>query len=162
MVSGARALGAGTPAWTKHKFRELGFSNQYVDNFSDLVIDVDGDGYPDVASVSWFAKKIAWWRNPGPSTSSGQARSAMWQEAPIHSGFNVEFAILADMNNDGKAHEIVAQENGTGQRGTIACGQSGGARAPSKEGWVRHEVSDRSTATASAPVTSMATSGPTS
>ncbi len=24
------------PEWTKHRFRELGFSNQYVDNFSDL------------------------------------------------------------------------------------------------------------------------------
>ncbi len=35
--------------------------------------------------------------------------------APIHEGFNVEFATLADMDNDGKANEIVAQENGTGQ-----------------------------------------------
>ena len=53
------------PAWTKHRFRELGFSNQYIDDFSDLVIDVDADGYPDVVSVSWFAKQVAWWRNPG-------------------------------------------------------------------------------------------------
>ena len=44
------------PAWTKHRFRELGFSNQYIDDFSDLVIDVDADGSPDVVSVSWFAK----------------------------------------------------------------------------------------------------------
>src|SRR5262245_12410749 len=35
-------------AWTKHRFRELGFSNQYIDNFSDLAIDVDSDGYPDI------------------------------------------------------------------------------------------------------------------
>ncbi len=27
--------GAGTPAWTKHKFRELDFSNNYIDGFSD-------------------------------------------------------------------------------------------------------------------------------
>ena len=54
-----------TKKWTPHRFRELGFSNQYIDNFSDLVVDVDGDDYPDVASVSWFAKRVAWWRNPG-------------------------------------------------------------------------------------------------
>jgi hypothetical protein len=99
------------PGWTKHRFRELGFSNQYVDNFSDLPVDVDSDGYPDIVSVSWFAKKVAWWKNPGKG-GSGQS---FWKETTINSGFNVEFAILADMDNDGKANEIVAQENGTGQ-----------------------------------------------
>ena len=94
--------------WIPHRFRELGFSNQYIDNFSDLIVDVDGDDYPDVASVSWFAKRVAWWRNPGKAGGE-------WKLAPIHEGFNVEFAILADMDNDGKANEIVAQENGTGQ-----------------------------------------------
>lgn len=114
------------PKWTKHPFRELGFSNQYIDNFSDLAIDVDGDTYPDVVSVSWFAKKIAWWRNPGKN-------GGVWKEASIHSGFNVEFAILADIDNDGRAHEIVAQENGTGQA-YYQLQQSQ---------WIRHAVSDR-------------------
>jgi VCBS repeat protein len=114
------------PAWTKHRFRELGFSNQYIDNFSDLAVDVDGDLYPDIVSVSWFAKKVAWWRNPGKAGGS-------WTEAPINSGFNVEFAILADLDNDGKANEVVAQENGTGQAWYEA--RSGT--------WVRHAVSDR-------------------
>jgi len=124
------------PGWAKHRFRDLGFSNQYIDNFSDLPIDVDADGYPDLVSVSWFAKKIAWWKNPGPSTRSGQAlstRSGLWKETAINTGFNVEFAILADVDNDGKAHEIVAQENGTGQ-----------SWYEIKNGtWVKHVVSDR-------------------
>jgi hypothetical protein len=113
--------------WTRHRFRELGFSNNYIDNFSDLTVDVDGDGYPDLVSVSWFAKQIAWWRNPG------KARG-LWKEAPINVGFNVEFAIVADVDNDGKAHEIVAQENGTGQSWyEIRNGT-----------WIKHGVSDRS------------------
>ena len=58
-----RALVRG-PSWTKHKFRELGFSNNYIDDFSDLPVDVDGDGYPDIATVTWFAKKVSWFRNP--------------------------------------------------------------------------------------------------
>jgi hypothetical protein len=114
------------PAWTKHRFRELGFSNNYVDNFSDLTVDVDADGYPDVISVAWFAKKIAWWRNPGKAGGE-------WKEAPINTGFNVEFAILADVDNDGRAHEIVAQENGTGQSWYEIRNKA----------WVRHVVSDR-------------------
>src|SRR5262245_55930355 len=86
------------PSWTKHKFRDLNFTNNYYDNFSDLPVDVDGDGYPDLVRVTWFAKKISWWKNPGRATSSP------WQEADIHTGFNIEFAVLADMDNDGKAN----------------------------------------------------------
>jgi FG-GAP-like repeat len=137
--------------WRKHRFRELGFSNQYIDNFSDLALDVDADGYPDIVSVSWFAKKVAWWRNPGKAGGE-------WKEATINSGFNVEFAILADVDNDGKAHEVVAQENGTGQswyevsargpseaRSGRASASGGGAPRAlvDDKGWIKHVISDR-------------------
>src|SRR4029079_1997434 len=101
------------PSWTKHRFRELTFTNTYYDNFSDLPVDVDGDGYPDLVRVTWFAKKISWWRNPGTSTGkvrptgtpgAGPSRGVFagvtigladpeWQESDIHTGFNIEFAI---------------------------------------------------------------------
>ena len=115
------------PAWRAHHFRDLDFRQQYIDSFSDLAVDADGDGYADIVSVSWFAKKVSWWRNPG------RAPGGRWTESSIHQGFNVEFAILADMDNDGKAHEIVAQENGTGQAWYEA---RNGA-------WLPHVVSDR-------------------
>lgn len=115
------------PAWTAHRFRELNFQSQYIDNFSDLPVDADADGFPDIVSVSWFGKRVAWWRNPGRA-------GGLWKEGVIHEGFNVEFAILADMDNDGKSNEILAQENGTGQ-----------AWYEAKNGaWVAHVVSDRS------------------
>jgi FG-GAP-like repeat len=116
----------GPAVWTKHRFRELGFSNNYIDNFSDLSVDVDADGYPDVVSVSWYAKKVAWWRNPGKAGGA-------WRESAIHAGFNVEFAVLADMDNDGRAQEVVAQENGTGQAWYEVRDKA----------WVAHVVSDR-------------------
>ena len=118
------------PAWMKHRFRELGFSNQYIDNFSDLVIDVDRDDYPDVVSVSWFAKKVAWWRNPGKGGLPGKE---FWKDATIHDGFNIEFALLVDLDNDGKAQEVLAQENGTGQAWYEVKDKA----------WVPHVVSDR-------------------
>src|SRR4029450_6113639 len=40
---------AGAPAWTRHPSRELGFSTNYIDNFSDLPVDVDGGGFVGVA-----------------------------------------------------------------------------------------------------------------
>jgi hypothetical protein len=128
------------PRWTKHRFRELGFSNNYVDAFSDLAIDVDADGYADVATVSWFSRKISWYRNPGKIASkaagvrsSGSLGFQPWVETVINSGFNVEFAVLADIDNDGRAHEILAQENGTGQSWYEVR----------QKQWVKHVVSDR-------------------
>ena len=117
------------PAATKHRFREVGFSGNYIDSFSLMPIDVDLDGYTDLVDVSWFAKKIAWWRNPGRG-----AGDALWKESPINACCNIEFAVMADVDNDGKALEIVAQENGTGQSWYEA-------RAGV---WVTHVISDRS------------------
>ena len=117
------------PAWTKHRFRDVGFSSNYIDSFSVLPVDVDADGYTDIVDVSWFAKKIAWWRNPGRTTGA-----ALWREAIVNACCNVEFAVIADMDNDGRSREIVAQENGTGQSWYEA-------RAGA---WIKHVVSDSS------------------
>ncbi len=94
------------PKWTPHRFREIAFANprtdNYIDNFSDHLIDVNGDGRLDVVSCTWFARKLAWWENPGRGTG-------MWKEHPIDSGFNVEFSFMVDIDNDGKARELLPQ-----------------------------------------------------
>jgi hypothetical protein len=92
------------PRWTKHHFRDLNFANNYIDNFSDLALDVNGDGRTDVISVSWFSRRIAWFENPG-ATRTGSA----WKEHAIDSGSPVEFAFLVDLDNDGRARELLPQ-----------------------------------------------------
>jgi hypothetical protein len=118
-----------SPTWARHKFRELEFTNGYVDAFSDLAIDVDGDGAADIVSASWFSKKLSWWRSPG------RTRRA-WIETPIESGNNVEFAFLVDLDNDGRARELLPQ--------------FGNASAPltwysiRDRAWVKHVVAPKS------------------
>jgi hypothetical protein len=116
------------PDWTRHPFRELNFTNNYVDGFSDLPVDVNGDGYPDIVSVTWFARKISWWKNPG--------KAGPWTETEIDSGFPVEFALLVDLDNDGKALELLPQA-GTTQTPLAWYEAKGGT-------WVKHVVSPQS------------------
>ena len=54
------------PQWTRHAVRDIPFNGSYIDNFSDLPLDVDGDGYTDVVQIAYFARRIVWLRNPGP------------------------------------------------------------------------------------------------
>ena len=90
------------PRWIKHKFRSLPYSNNYIDNFSDLPLDVNGDGRVDIVSCSWFAHRLFWSENPGPGGGE-------WKGHMIETGSPVEFAFLVDLDNDGKAHEVLPE-----------------------------------------------------
>jgi hypothetical protein len=93
------------PSWTKHKIRDIAFNGSYIDNFSDLPIDADGDGYTDIVQIAYFARRIVWLKNPGKSGTN-------WIETEIDSVGPTEFAFLVDLNNDGRAAEILPQFTG--------------------------------------------------
>ena len=90
------------PAWTKHTIRDINWNGQYVDNFTDLPIDVDGDGFVDVVQFGYFANNIVWMKNPGKAGGA-------WTVTEIDKGFPTEFALLVDLDNDGQARELLPQ-----------------------------------------------------
>ncbi len=118
------------PHWAKRPIRTIPVTSGYVDNFSDLPLDVDGDGWMDVIQVGYFARRLVWMKNPGRS-------GAPWTENLIDAIGPTEFAFLVDLDNDGKARELLPQFTSA-------------ARAPLtwyefRDGkWVRHAVSTQS------------------
>ena len=143
------------PAWTKHRIRDIPFNGSYIDNFSDLPIDVDGDGYTDIVQIAYFARRIAWLKNPGKTR-------APWIETEIDAVGPTEFAFLVDLNNDGKALEVLPQFTGaTGapltwyevqdpstradgpRSGQVPSTRADGPRSGQVK-WVKHVVSPRS------------------
>jgi hypothetical protein len=90
------------PKWTKHHFRDIFYTNNYIDDLSTVPLDINGDGRIDMVTVGWFSKKIAWWHNPG-------SIAGKWQEHVIDSGYPIEFQLLVDLDNDGKANEILPE-----------------------------------------------------
>src|SRR5689334_1190351 len=39
------------PDWSKHPLRSINRASGYVDDFSDLPVDVDGDGFIDIVQI---------------------------------------------------------------------------------------------------------------
>lgn len=118
------------PDWTPHQFRKLFFFNNYIDDFSDLPLDVDSDGDIDIITVTWQSQRIFWSENPG-------AGGGLWLEHPVTQGFPTEFAFLVDLDNDGEARELLPQFGGDGPTAWFE------AKGEGKDvEWVRHVVSD--------------------
>lgn len=117
------------PAYQRQPFREFEYANNYVDNFSDLAADFDGDGRTDIVSCAWFGKSLTFWKNPGKA-------KGLWKPQFIQEGFNVEFCFLVDLNNDGKALEVLPQFGGL--TAPMSWYEYQGGK------WVKHEVATKS------------------
>jgi hypothetical protein len=96
------APGTEGPRWIKHKFRDLPYTDFYLEDLSDLAIDVNGDGWVDVVSCSYWSKPLTWWENPGKENKP-------WVEHIIETRSPVEFAFLVDILNTGKAEQLLPQ-----------------------------------------------------
>lgn len=90
------------PDWTKHPLRQIEYSQNYIDDFSDLPVDVDGDGWIDIVQFSYFAHNIVWLKNPGKA-------GGVWKVTEIDNSGPTEFGFLVDLNNDGKALELLPE-----------------------------------------------------
>ena len=60
------------PSWKRHKFRDLDFFDGFLDDFTDLALDVNGDGWPDIISCYGHQRKMVWLENPGGAVGHGK------------------------------------------------------------------------------------------
>jgi hypothetical protein len=93
------------PSWKKHPFRKLFIFNNYLDDFSDLPLDVDSDGDIDIVTAAWGSRKVAWLENPGDGKGE-------WKQHIVDQGSPTEFAFLVDLDNDGVKDEVLPQYGG--------------------------------------------------
>jgi hypothetical protein len=81
----------------------LPFIAGYLEDLGDLAIDVNGDGYPDIVTSSYWESPLSWWENPGKS-------GRPWVKHDIEKNCGgVEFSFLVDILNTGKAQQLLPQ-----------------------------------------------------
>ncbi len=83
------------PDWKKHFVREVKEEGNYFYDFANLPMDVDGDGWVDIANAAWHNKMVFWEKNP-------RKTDAPWEVFPIDTPGNMETALAVDINGDGQ------------------------------------------------------------
>ncbi|UCD50805.1 MAG: HEAT repeat domain-containing protein, partial [Phycisphaerales bacterium] len=83
------------PNWTKHFVRDVKEEGNYHYDFANLPMDVDGDGWTDIANAAWHNKLVFWLRNPG-------ADGGPWELIDVDTPGNMETAMAVDINGDGQ------------------------------------------------------------
>ena len=79
---------------TKTKICDIIYDGNYVHDFSDYPLDVNGDGYPDIITGSWWSDGLFWRENPGKNGGE-------WKTHKIETLSNIETIRYFDIDNCG-------------------------------------------------------------
>jgi hypothetical protein len=115
------------PTWKKHFLRNVEVVRGRPDGYAHQVLDINGDGWPDLVTVNWRTSSLKWIEHPGARLASGKE----WQAHVIAVPGPCETGRLVDLLGDGTPV-------------LLPCGMNFAAwwelrRKPAPE-WIRHEL----------------------
>jgi len=118
------------PRWTPHATRVVPNLGGRFDDYANLPLDMDEDGWLDIVSVNYRSQSLFWIRNPGRG-------NAPWVTHLIDSPGPSETGRLVDMDGDGSLDVL--------PNGTTFAGWYRRERAPTLAGgaaiqWTRQEL----------------------
>jgi len=83
------------PDWKPHHVRNVTRTGTYLNDFSALPLDVNGDGLTDFITCGYFTRNVGWVENPGKSDKD-------WTYHEMDLPGSSEAATLVDLTGDGK------------------------------------------------------------
>ncbi|HZL91805.1 MAG TPA: FG-GAP-like repeat-containing protein, partial [Pirellulaceae bacterium] len=123
------------PKWEKHFLRDVEVIRGRFDDYSNLTLDVKGDGWLDLVSVNYRSQSLFWLEHPGEKIKT--APDTPWQKHVIDTPGPMETGRLHDIDGDGQLDIL---PNGIG----FACwyelvrdSAAGGAKVPR---FVKHDL----------------------
>jgi hypothetical protein len=87
------------PEWKKHFLREVEVIRGRFDDYSNLPLDVNGDGWTDIVSVNYRSKSLFWLEHPGEVIRTKP--ETPWAKHLIDTPGPMETGRLADLDGDG-------------------------------------------------------------
>lgn len=93
--------------WTRHQWRTVQMTGEFVSDCGEWTVDVNHDGSPDIVTAGWITNGLWWYQNPGP-------KGGEWQRHFIADSFDTEGGVFADINGDGKPDVALAHYNHSG------------------------------------------------
>ncbi|MDA2937252.1 alpha/beta fold hydrolase, partial [Acidobacteria bacterium AH-259-A15] len=118
------------PTWKQHFLRDVQMIRGRYDDYSNLPLDVDGDGWTDLVSANYRSRSLYWVRHPGKSLGP-------WERIVIDTPGPMETGRLVDIDGDGRLDvlpnglhfaawwEVVHKEGDTGKAQPL---------------WIRHDL----------------------
>jgi hypothetical protein len=89
------------PEWKKHFLREVEVIRGRFADYSNLPLDVNGDGWTDIVSVNYRSKSLFWVEHPGEVIKTKP--ETPWTKRLIDTPGPMETGRLADLDGDGDA-----------------------------------------------------------
>jgi len=88
------------PSWKKHFLREVEVIRGRFDDYSNLEMDVNADGWTDIVSVNYRSASIFWIEHPGEIIKTNP--DTPWQKHLVDNPGPMETGRLYDIDGDGR------------------------------------------------------------
>jgi hypothetical protein len=137
------------PTWKKHFLREVETIRGRYDDYSNLEMDVNADGWTDLVSVNYRSASIFWIEHPGEAIRTNP--DLPWKKHLVDNPGPMETGRLYDIDGDGKLdilpngttfaawYELVL-DKGTGDRGQGTGGATAGSSSSASPRFVKHDL----------------------
>src|SRR5262245_16717771 len=123
------------PTWKKHFLRDVEVIRGRFDDYSNLEMDVNADGWTDIISVNYRSASIFWIEHPGEIIKTKP--ETPWQKHLVDNPGPMETGRLFDIDGDGKLDIL---PNGTTFAGWYELLQDKSADGKVQPKFVRHDL----------------------
>jgi len=123
------------PSWKKHFLREVEVIRGRFDDYSNLEMDVNLDGWTDIVSVNYRSASIFWIEHPGEKIKTNP--ETLWTKHLVDNPGPMETGRLFDIDGDGKLDIL---PNGTTFAAWYELTHEKSADGKPQPRFVRHEL----------------------